>query len=89
MIPELLLYTTLSCQQTDAIMLKIRANKYIDDVLKMELVDTVKESNPECDWYWSDHEQVVGLGRKRLKERETDPRKREKVQSPILLGDLQ
>jgi hypothetical protein len=26
------------------------------------------------------------MGRKRLKERETDPRKREKVQSPILLG---
>jgi len=56
MIPELLLYTTLSCQQTDAIMLRIRANKYIDDVLKIELVETVKESNPECDWYWSDHE---------------------------------
>jgi len=52
MIPEILLYTTLSCQQTDAVMLRIQANKYIDDVLKIELVETVKESAPECEWYW-------------------------------------
>ncbi len=52
MIPELLLYTTLSCQQTDAIMVKIEASRYLDAVVKVELVETLKESAPECDWYW-------------------------------------
>ncbi len=52
MIPELLLYTTLSCQQTDAVMLRIKANEHIEDALKIELVETVKESAPECEWYW-------------------------------------
>ncbi len=52
MIPEILLYTTLSCQQTDAVMLRIKANEHIEDALKIELVETVKESAPECEWYW-------------------------------------
>ncbi len=52
MLAELLLYTTLSCQQTDAVMLRIRANEYIEDALKIELVETLKDSAPECEWYW-------------------------------------
>ena len=53
---EILLYTTLSCQQTDAVMLRIQANQHIDDVLKVELVETVRESAPDCDWYWDAHD---------------------------------
>ena len=49
---ELLLYTTLSCQQTDAIMFRINASKLLSDALKLELVETVKESAPECEYYW-------------------------------------
>ena len=49
---EFLLYTTLTCQQTDAIMLKIKANEYLEDFLKVELVETLKDSAPECEWYW-------------------------------------
>ena len=49
---ELLLYTVLSCQQTDALLLRIAANKQLSDALKLELVETVKESNPECEYYW-------------------------------------
>ncbi len=49
---ESLLYTTLSCQQTDALMLRIKANENLDDEIKIELVETVKDSAPECDWYW-------------------------------------
>ena len=52
MLAELLLYTTLTCQQTDAVMLRIMANQHIEDALKIELVETVKESNPECEYYW-------------------------------------
>ena len=49
---ELLLYTTLTCQESDALMLKIKANDNLSDMLKVELVETVRESAPECDWYW-------------------------------------
>jgi hypothetical protein len=49
---EFLLYTTLTCQQTDAIMLKIKANENLEDFLKVELVETLKDSAPECEWYW-------------------------------------
>ena len=49
---ELLLYTTLSCQQTDALMLKIEANQNLSNQVKVELVETLKDSAPECEWYW-------------------------------------
>jgi len=49
---EFLLYTSLTCQQSDAIMLKIEASEYLDNQVKVELIDTVKESAPQCDWYW-------------------------------------
>ena len=49
---EFLLYTTLSCQQTSAIMLKIETSQYLDNLIKVELVETLKESAPECEWYW-------------------------------------
>jgi len=49
---ELLLYSSLTCQQADAIMLRIKANENLPDNVKVELVETVKESSPECEWYW-------------------------------------
>ena len=47
---ELLLFTTLTCQQTDAIILRMQANENITNALKIELVETMKESNPNCYW---------------------------------------
>jgi hypothetical protein len=49
---EILLYTTLSCAQADAIMFRIKAHENLNNSLKLELVETVKESAPECDFYW-------------------------------------
>ena len=49
---ELLFYTTLTCHQTDSIMLKIKANENLSDMVKIELVETLKDSAPECEWYW-------------------------------------
>jgi hypothetical protein len=49
---EILLYSTLSCTQADALMLRIRANDKIHDRLKIELVETIRDSAPECDFYW-------------------------------------
>ena len=45
---ELLFYTTLTCQQADAIMLKMRANENIPPEFKVELIEVMKESTPEC-----------------------------------------
>ena len=47
---EILLYSTLTCPQADAIMLKIKANEDLENFIKIELVETVKESTPECEW---------------------------------------
>ena len=50
MIPELLLYSTISCADADAIMLKIKASEYLDNQIKVELVETVKEFTSDCYW---------------------------------------
>jgi hypothetical protein len=47
---EILLYTTLTCAQTDAIILRMRKYKDLDTESKIELVEVMKESNPECYW---------------------------------------
>jgi len=47
---EILFYSTLTCTQADAIMLRMRANENISDAFRIELVETVKESTPECFW---------------------------------------
>lgn len=51
MLIEVLLSTTLTCPQADAIMLKIERHKNLPDMVKLELVETVKDStNSECIW---------------------------------------
>jgi len=49
---ELLLNTTLSCTQADAVMFRIRAQENLNDSIKLELIETVKESAPECSHFW-------------------------------------
>ena len=51
---ELFLYSSLTCQQADTIMLKMKANEDLSNVFKVELIETVKESTPEC--YWDAHD---------------------------------
>jgi len=53
---EVLFYTTLTCTQTDAIMLKIENNNNLSNVVKVELVETLMDSAPQCDWYWDAHD---------------------------------
>ena len=46
---DLLLYTGMMCADADALMLRIQANKSeLSPKVKVELVETVKESEPEC-----------------------------------------
>jgi hypothetical protein len=48
---ELLLYTTLTCQSAEAIMLRITSNEDLPPMVKVELVETVREATEiECIW---------------------------------------
>jgi len=49
---DLLFYSTLSCADADAIMLRIKAQEKMPQAVVVELVQTVKESVPECNYYW-------------------------------------
>jgi len=47
---ELFLSSTLTCQQSDAIMLKIKLNESLPEFVRIELVETVKDYTKECEW---------------------------------------
>ena len=47
---ELLLYSTLSCSDADSIMLRMKNNKNLDNEVRIELIEVMKESNPDCYW---------------------------------------
>ena len=47
---ELLLYSTLSCSDTDAIMLRMRNNENLNNEVRIELIEVMKESSPDCYW---------------------------------------
>ncbi|AGN33673.1 hypothetical protein SWYG_00164 [Synechococcus phage S-IOM18] len=50
---ELLLYTNMMCSDADALVLRIQKNRSeLAPHIVVELVETVKESVPECDYYW-------------------------------------
>ena len=50
---EFLLYSGMMCADADALIFKIRANKSdLSPRVVLELVETVKESVPECNYYW-------------------------------------
>lgn len=47
---DFFLYTTLSCQDADSIMLRMRTNENLNNQVRIELVEVLKESTPECPW---------------------------------------
>jgi len=47
---ELLLYSTISCQDAESLMIKISKNRDLPPAVVVELVETVKESVPHCYW---------------------------------------
>ena len=48
---DLLLYSGMLCADADALMLKIKTNRSeLPPKVVIELVETVKESVPECHW---------------------------------------
>ena len=50
---DLLLYSGMLCADADALVLRIKANRpELSPKIVVELVETVKESVPECNDYW-------------------------------------
>jgi hypothetical protein len=47
---ELLLYTQMTCQDAETLMLKISNNKDLPPAVLVELVETVRDSVPHCHW---------------------------------------
>ena len=47
---ELLLYSGMLCADADAIMLRIQKHETLKAEWKLELVETIKDSTPECQW---------------------------------------
>ena len=45
---EFLLYSSLSGSDADAIMLRMRNHEGLSNQVKIELVEAIKESTPEC-----------------------------------------
>jgi hypothetical protein len=47
---EILLYSTLSCSDADAIMLRMKNNENLNNEVRIELIEVMKESSPDCYW---------------------------------------
>jgi len=47
---EFLLYSSLTCQQADSIMLRMENHENLNHQVKIELVEAMKEATPECYW---------------------------------------
>ena len=47
---DILLYSSIACADADSIMLRIKAYEDLPKVVRLELVETVKESTPDCYW---------------------------------------
>ncbi len=47
---ELLLYSSMACPDADALIFRIRKYEELKPEVRLELVETVKESVPECYW---------------------------------------
>ena len=47
---EILLYSSLNCRDADSIMLRMLNNENVSNQVKIELVEAIKESTPECYW---------------------------------------
>jgi len=47
---EFLLYSSLSCSDADSIMLRMKNNENLNNQVRVELIEVMKESNPDCIW---------------------------------------
>jgi len=47
---EVLLYASLNCTDAKDIIRRVEASKNVSQIIQAEVVETVKETTPECNW---------------------------------------
>ena len=47
---DLLLYSTIHCVDAEDLIRRIDANKNVEQIIRTEVIETVKEATPECSW---------------------------------------
>ena len=47
---DLLLYSSIQCIDAKDMIQRINANKSVDVIIRTEVIETVKEATPECNW---------------------------------------
>ena len=47
---DFLLYSSLLCEDADAIVFRIKQKEDMDNLVKLELVDTIQQATPDCPW---------------------------------------
>ena len=47
---DLLLYSTLHCTDAEDMIRRIDASKSVEQIIRTEVIETVKEATPECNW---------------------------------------
>ena len=50
---ELLLSATMACADADAVIFRIKKHEHLNEQWKIELVETIKDYVPQCDFYWA------------------------------------
>ena len=47
---DILLYSGILCTDAEDMIRRIDANKRVDLIIRTEVIETVKEATPECNW---------------------------------------
>ena len=47
---DFLLYSGILCTDAEDMIRRIDANKSVDVIIRTEVIETVKEATPECNW---------------------------------------
>tara|TARA_R100000030_G_scaffold43895_1_gene33174 strand:+ start:1482 stop:1643 length:162 start_codon:yes stop_codon:yes gene_type:complete len=47
---DLLLYATISCQDAADMISRVKANDNVNKIIQTEVVETLKEATPHCNW---------------------------------------
>ena len=47
---ELLLYASIACQDATEMIGRVKANEDMSKIIRTEIVETLKEATPHCNW---------------------------------------
>ena len=47
---ELLLYSSIHCLDAEDLIRRVEANKSVEQIIRTEVIETVKEATPDCNW---------------------------------------